>query len=207
MRTASSAAPISFRPWLSRSMGQQDPIFASAKIIRDKVDDRFRTWRCPDFTCRNYVYGFTSQDELDKHLLLHKSLDAEEHFRLTHQNSVLSGTTLSPSTTAFHAEEPPKLSPLDIANIISPPFEGGPPSVAPSSTAVASDSGTMSPTLSAFSTFGEMVPPHYESERAPPVPPPPRLESIGEIDLHGEQAHCVGCPVSENEVGFSSLRV
>lgn len=187
-------------------MGQQDPVFASAKIIREKNDDRFRTWRCPDFTCRNYVYGFTSLDELEKHHLLHKSLDAEEHFRLTHDLPSADDGNLSPSTTAFVPEEPPKLSPLDIANIISPPYEPGPPSVAASSTAVASDAGTMSPTLSAFSTFGEMMPPQYESERANPVPPPPRLESIGELDLPGEQAHCVGCPALENKVGLRGSR-
>lgn len=198
MRTASSSAPISFRPWLSRSMGQQDPVFASAKIIGKKDDDHFRTYRCPDFTCRHYVYGFTSQQELDKHHLLHKSLDAEEHFRLTHGSLETNSGGFSPTSTLLPPEEP-KMGPLNIANLISPSYETSPPSIAPSSTAVASEQGAMSPTLSAFSTYGDMVPPPYESERPGPSAAPPRLESIGELGEAGEHRHCLGCPAAENE--------
>jgi hypothetical protein len=101
------------------------------------------------------------------------------------------------------------MSPLNIANLISPSYEGGeggPPSIAPSSTAVASEQDAMSPTLSAFSTYGDMVPPPYESERPGPSAAPPRLESIGELGESGEHRHCLGCPTAdnENEVCFSS---
>ncbi|TQV95955.1 C2H2 finger domain-containing protein [Cordyceps javanica] len=71
LRASSASAPASFRPWLSRNLTKQDPVFASIIAGGKSLDDLPRTLKCPVRDCRHYVYGFATKEELQTHTRTH----------------------------------------------------------------------------------------------------------------------------------------
>ncbi|OAA63993.1 C2H2 finger domain protein [Cordyceps fumosorosea ARSEF 2679] len=71
LRASSGSAPASFRPWLSRNLTKQDPVFASIIAGAKNLDDLPRTLKCPVRGCRHYVYGFATKEELEAHTRTH----------------------------------------------------------------------------------------------------------------------------------------
>lgn len=71
LRASSASAPASFRPWLSRNLTKQDPVFASIIAGGKSLDELPRTLKCPLRGCRHYVYGFATKEELQAHTRTH----------------------------------------------------------------------------------------------------------------------------------------
>ncbi|KGQ02522.1 hypothetical protein BBAD15_g12266 [Beauveria bassiana D1-5] len=71
LRASSASAPASFRPWLSRNLTKQDPVFASIIAGGTSLDDLPRTLKCPVRSCRHYVYGFATKEGLQSHMRTH----------------------------------------------------------------------------------------------------------------------------------------
>ncbi|KAJ3473745.1 hypothetical protein NLG97_g10154 [Lecanicillium saksenae] len=71
LRASSASAPASFRPWLSRNLTKQDPVFASIIAGGKSLEDLPRTLKCPVRGCRHYVYGFATKEDLQSHTRTH----------------------------------------------------------------------------------------------------------------------------------------
>ncbi|ETS87534.1 hypothetical protein PFICI_01362 [Pestalotiopsis fici W106-1] len=191
-------APLGFGAWIDKNISHHDPVFRSWRMRESLplISRNQASYKCWDDRCVNYIYGFSSPDDRDRHL--------REHRSPVRGDSGISVGSVVPM--AFQ-------DPVPVRSFVSDQLHKSPPVALPRLTVPA----TLPPlaavnqprdrreSLAGFGLVHELPIQQrgsVDSEVDPLLPPLKRsrvgygrLESIGELRLPRESGPCLRCKV------------